>query len=263
VIDFHNHLMPGVDDGAASPGETRAAMAAMYAQGVRCIITTPHFNASSSVNPDELAAYLERLEPAWRAAQAVAKEFQGLRLERGVEAALDTPRPDFTDPRLRLAGTPFVLVEFPFFQVPPDVGSALFQLKLRGWRPIIAHPERYLNSASDLSDVAEWRRLGAFVQVNAGSLLGRYGDRPHRLAWRLLSAGFVDYLSSDYHARGRCAVADARASLERHGGTSQAGLLLQVNASRLLDGHDPHPVAPLRRPVPLWRRLLGLGRRRR
>lgn len=263
MIDFHNHLIPGVDDGAATPDETRAAMETMYAQGVRCIITTPHFNASTSESPAELAAYLERLEPAWEQARGVAAQFPGLRLERGVEAALDTPRPDFGDPRLRLAGTPFVLVEFPFFQVPPDVCPVLFQLKVRGWRPIIAHPERYMNAASDLSDVAEWRRVGALVQVNAGSLLGRYGDRPARLAWRLLGAGFADYLSSDYHARGRLALSEVRASLERRGGTSQADLLLRVNAARLLEGHDPHPVAPLRPPVPLWRRLLGLGARRR
>ena len=128
VIDFHNHLVPGVDDGAATPDETRAAMAAMYAQGVRCIITTPHFSASSVARPDELAGWLAQLEPAWEQARRIAAEFPGLRLERGVEAALDTPEPDFPDPRLRLAGTDFVLVEFPFMQVPPNGKGALFQI---------------------------------------------------------------------------------------------------------------------------------------
>jgi len=256
VIDFHNHLVPGVDDGAATPDETRAAMATMYAQGVRCIITTPHFNASSSARPDEVAGWLAHLEPAWEQARRIAAEFPGLRLERGVEAALDTPEPDFADPRLRLAGTDFVLVEFPFMQVPPNGKGALFQMKLRGWRPVVAHPERYSNARSDLSDVAEWRGMGAFVQVNSGSLLGRYGERPQRLAWRLLRRGYADYLSSDYHARGRCPVAEVRAELERRGGAIQARLLTEANPARLLAGEAPHPVAPLEAAAPLWARVM-------
>jgi protein-tyrosine phosphatase len=257
VIDFHNHLLPGVDDGAASEEECRDGMAAMYEQGVRCIVTTPHFSSSASTHPGELAAYLARLEPAWEQAKRVAAGFPGLRLERGVEAALDTPEPDFANPLLRLAGTEFVLVEFPFMQVPPNGGTALFQMGLRGWRPVVAHPERYSNTASNLSDVAEWRKMGALVQVNSGSLLGRYGERPERLAWRLLRRGMVDFVCSDYHARGRPHVAEARAELERRGGAEQARLLTETNPARMLAGEAPHPVAALEEVVPMWSRMLG------
>ncbi|HEU4557070.1 MAG TPA: CpsB/CapC family capsule biosynthesis tyrosine phosphatase [Longimicrobium sp.] len=263
MIDFHNHLLAGVDDGAATVDETRAGMAAMVAQGVRCIVVTPHFSASTGARPDDVAAFLARLEPAWEQARAVAAEFPGLRLERGVEAALDTPGPDFADPRLRLAGTDYVLVEFPFMQIPPNGSGALFEMKVRGWRPIVAHPERYANTASDLSDVGEWRKMGALVQVNSGSLLGRYGDRAERLSWRLLRRGMVDFVCSDYHARGRPHVAEARAELERRGGATQARLLMEVNPARMLAGELPHPVAPLEEPAPMWSRVLGRLRGRR
>lgn len=256
MIDFHNHLIPGVDDGAATPDDTRAAMETMYAQGVRCIITTPHFTASTGGRPQELEAWMARVEPAWEQARAIAAEFPDLRLERGVEAALDTPDPDFGDARLRLAGTAFVLVEFPFMQVPVNGKGALFQMKLRGWRPVVAHPERYSNAQADLSDVAEWRRMGACIQVNSGSLLGRYGDVAQRLAWRILRRGYADFLSSDYHARGRCPVAEVRAELERRGGAIQARQLTEVNPARLLEGKAPQPVPPLEDAAPLWTRMM-------
>ena len=131
---------------------------------------------------------------------------------------------------------------------------------MAGWLPVLAHPERYANAAPDLSDAAEWRRMGAALQVNAGSLLGRYGKTASALAWGLVEHGLAAYLSSDYHARGRCAVAECRAELERRGGEHQARLLLEENPRRMLEGEPPLPVPPLSPPRPFWKRILRLGR---
>lgn len=257
AVDFHNHLLPGVDDGASSIEETRAGLQAMTADGVRTVIVTPHLRGMVTERPDQLAAALAEFDEALEAMRTlVAAEFSEIRLERGAEVMLDTPGLDLSDPRVRLAGTSFVLVEFPSLSVPPHSIQALYELKLKGWRPIVAHPERYHNlDGVDL--VEEWRTVGALMQVNAGSLVGRYGERASKLAWSLLERGWVDYLSSDYHARGRLRLTESWAALREAGGEEQLNLLSQVNPSRMLNGEDPIPVAPLQRRRSLWRRLLG------
>jgi protein-tyrosine phosphatase len=261
MIDFHNHVVPGVDDGAADLAQALAALAAFAAQGVDTVVATPHVSGAATLDPPRLDAALGRIDRGWEALRpAAADAFPGVRLERGAEVMLDVPAPDLSDPRLRLAGTRFVLVEFPFMAVPPHAAQALSGLREAGWHPVLAHPERYAGAAPSLADAGAWRRAGAALQVNAGSLLGRYGDAPRRLAWGLVERGWADYLCSDFHARGRCATADAAAALARAGGALQAHRLTRENPARLLEGRAPLAVPPLRPRPPLWRRVLRPGR---
>lgn len=260
MIDFHNHLIPGVDDGAASLDESRAALEAYRAQGVRAVVATPHLRASLADTPAALDAYLAEVDAAWaRLAALAAAEFPEMRLERGFEVMLDTPAPRLDDPRLRLAGTPFVLVEFPFMTVPPNADRTLFELKVAGWTPVIAHPERYSNADAAGRQAAEWKRVGGLLQVNAGSVLGKYGPEARRLAWSLLGQGMADYVCSDHHARGTLHLAACRDVLAQAGGEAQARRLMDENPARLLAGEQPLPVEPLRRrKASFWSRLFGV-----
>ncbi|HEU0012087.1 MAG TPA: CpsB/CapC family capsule biosynthesis tyrosine phosphatase [Longimicrobium sp.] len=261
MIDLHSHLVPGVDDGAADLAEARAALERLRANGVTALVTTPHLDASTSANPQRLAAALAAFDPAFAALREMAAaEFPGLRVERGVELMLDVPRPVVDDPRLRLAGTRFLLVEFPFLAVPPNGAKVLFELRAAGWEPVLAHPERYAGVDVDLAGPEEWRRVGARLQVNWASLLGRYGPISQRVAWALLERGWADYLSSDHHARGRLGIAEVRRLLEERGGQEQLRLLSEENPARLLDGESPRPVPPL---PPRRRSLLQRLLRRR
>jgi protein-tyrosine phosphatase len=255
MIDLHNHLVPGVDDGARDLDDARSALERMQAQGVRVIATTPHLRASLLGRP-EVDAYLQRVAEARAELQVLAAtDFPELRVEGGFEVMLDTPVPDLTDARLRLGGGRYVLVEFAFMAVPPRSVEALYHLAWSGAAPLIAHPERYRGMERSIAVAEGWRSVGALLQVNCGSLLGRYGAGPRAAAWRLLQCGWVDVLASDYHARGTiCAIAEARALLERRGAAEQARLLLDVNPGRILDGEAPLAVPPV--PPPLWRRIL-------
>jgi protein-tyrosine phosphatase len=258
MIDFHNHVIPGVDDGAGDLDQSREALRTMWAQGITTVVATPHVKGSLTDDERGLSAFLDHVDGAFAELKAMAAaEFPGLRLERGHEVMLDTPQLRPADARLRLAGTPFVLVEFPFMMVPPNAPQAVFDLKMQGYFPIVAHPERYGNVDPSLAHPEEWRRVGGLLQVNAGSLLGRYGKGPQEIAWGLLRAGMVDYLSSDFHARGSCWTQGARAALEREGAGEQARLLTETNPARMLEGLPPLPVPALARPRSLWRRLLG------
>jgi protein-tyrosine phosphatase len=258
MIDFHNHLIPGVDDGAADLSDSRSGMEAMVGQGAATIIATPHFRGSMAARARDRKAYLAVVDKAWNQLCELGKsEFPKVRLERGAEVMLDVPSPDLSDSRLRLAGTSFVLCEFPFMRIPPHSMRALATLVDNGVTPIVAHPERYSNMMGNLELLDDWKAAGAFLQINCGSLTGQYGAAPKRIGWDLVRRGVADYLSSDYHARGRCQIADCALALENAGAKSQARMLLSTNAERMLKGEKPHAVAAVSDRPTLWRRLFS------
>ncbi len=243
MLDFHNHLMPGVDDGAADIAESRLGIQALVADGITEIITTPHFSASLAQR-DAMEPYLERVEAAWDSLKALVEaEFPWVGIARGFEVMLDLPHPNLDNPLLRLAGTSFALVEFPYMNVPPNSTYALRELRQAGWTPIVAHPERYANMESGLAIVEEWRDAGAYMQVNAGSFLGSYGARAKRLVWTLLEEGNADYLCSDYHSRGKCSVAAAIEEMQSRGFQSQTETI-KLNGRKVLKGEPPLSVEP-------------------
>src|SRR5688572_2617905 len=257
MLDFHSHLMPGVDDGANDLEEARTGLQTMQQQGIRTIVTTPHIRASQTVRDDDVTPYLARLDKAFSALlELVLAEFQELRLDRGVEMMLDIPNPRLEDSRLRLAGSNFVLVEFPFMNIPPNSTEALRHIRIGECVPVIAHPERYGNMSRNIRLLEDWRDAGAWVQVNSGSLVGQYGANARRLAWYILERGWADYLSSDYHSRGRCSVRQAVVELEERGGKEQLQLLTVTNPERMLRSDTPLPVPPLEEvQLGFWKKL--------
>jgi protein-tyrosine phosphatase len=262
MVDFHNHVMPGVDDGAQDLEESLEALRQMSAEGITELIATPHVDGSLTVGePTALTARLAELDEAYADLHAAVAERGDLpRLQRGVELKLDTPQPDVSDPRLRLAGTAFVLTEFPFMSVPPQSARAIRWLRSEGWIPIVAHPERYRGIENNIATIESWRQAGAYLQVNCGSLLGRYGTEPRRVALMLLKRGWIDYLASDHHARGTLPHRATRELLEKLGGGEQAHLLLVTNPRRLLEGEAPLPIQPLAMRTAFWSRLAEVFR---
>ncbi len=250
AVDFHSHLMPGVDDGARDLREALEAVGRMVRAGIDRICTTPHLRASDTHDPARLEERLAELDAAWDQVSRVAGErFPDLQFERGCEISLDAPDPDFSDPRLRLAGTQFVLVEWPRLQIPPRTEHVLQRIRADGYMPILAHPERYHGIEHDMDLAGAWRASGAYLQVNQGSLSGRYGRKARKVACTLLSYGWVDYLSSDFHARRHLDIylGEARAFFFERGGREQLQLLTVSNPSRMLGGEAPLPVPPLSR----------------
>jgi len=258
LVDFHNHLMPGVDDGATDDAEARTGLDALWAQGIRMLVATPHVDGSLTRQTQQLEHRLAELDEGWRRLQAAAAErYPELVLKRGAEVMLDTPDPDVSESRLRLAGGKYVLVEYPFMMVPPQSARVLDHILAAGQVPIIAHPERYANLTADSTLPQEWREHGALLQVNAGSITGRYGPHARNNVLALLQRGFADFLCSDYHARGVPATSSAYAALSDLDGREHADLLMSVNPRRMLDGDVPIPVPPL----PIERSLTARVRR--
>jgi protein-tyrosine phosphatase len=258
LTDLHNHLLPGVDDGARDVEEAVAAYERMRQAGIERFVATPHLDGSLTMR-DGLAARLDAFDRA-RADLQAALGADAASIAGGAEVKLDVPEVDLSDPRVRLGGTRHVLVEFPFMSVPPQSARALARIRESGWAPVVAHPERYGGAAGAMKTMVAWREAGASLQINSGSLLGRFGDEARGVALQLLEAGMADLLASDYHCRGRFASAEAGELLRRLGGGEQAALLLCVNPGRILDGKAPLAVPPLKGRRGLWSRITHVFR---
>lgn len=244
--DFHNHIIPGVDDGAVDDTESRGAMRGFVAQGITTVIATPHVDASLTLRPRAIAERLQEIDRGWAVLTELCRnEFPSVTLLRGAELMLDTPGPDLSDERLRLGGHAFVLVEYPYMRVPPNSDAVIAHIVNAGITPIIAHPERYHGVRPESRLPAQWKHAGALLQMNAGSISGRYGTTARANAFALLEAGLIDYLCSDFHSRGVPATAATRAQLLELGGAEVDELIAGVNPRRLAAGERPLPVPPM------------------
>jgi protein-tyrosine phosphatase len=240
--DLHSHLVPGVDDGARTLDESLEAVGLMQEAGIGRIVTTPHLRASLLQDREAAEERIGQVETAFhRLEAALADGYPEVELARGFEIKLDVPDPDLDDPRVRMAGTPFVLVEWPRLRVPPGTSAVLSRIRASGWIPIVAHPERYHGLDAELRMPRAWRQAGALLQVNHGSVVGRYGGEARSRALHLLQAGVVDYLSSDHHPRpGHGLDVEAVRSFFREAEAEESfERMTAVNPSRLLAGELP------------------------
>jgi protein-tyrosine phosphatase len=208
---------------------------------------------------------LEEIRASWEMLEAEArKAHPSLVLLRGYEVMLDVPDPVLTDPRIHLADTSFVLVEWPRLQVPPATASVLGTFRDLGVRVILAHPERYRGLDSELRMAGGWREMGALLQVNYGSLVGRYGDGARKRAVTLLERGWADLFATDFHGRAHLPlyIREAEETMARIDGGEQFELMAKRNPALVLEGGDPLPVPPLSGKKGLWGRLADLFRKR-
>ncbi len=256
LADLHNHLVPGVDDGARSLDDTLGSVERMTQEGIRRILTTPHLDGSLTLDRELLEERLSEVSAAFeRAAEAVAGRFPDVELRRGHEVMMDVPDVRFDDPRTRLNGSSFVLVEWPRLQLPPGTTAALARIRSQGYRPIVAHPERYIGI--ELSLARQWREVGSYLQVNYGSLAGRYGSEARAFAFRLLRRGWVDYFSSDFHGRPERRIyrREAAQRLEELGASDTFARLSGTNPSRVFTDEEPLPVPVLPAERGFWAKV--------
>jgi len=246
VIDLHTHLLPAVDDGSHTIEQSVDVLQRFAAEGVEAVCCTPHLKASvaATAPSDAMDALLGDLADA-----APARPV----LVRGYEIMLDVPRPELGDPRVRLAGTRYVLVEFGRM-VPADASVAvLAHIVAQGLAPVLAHPERYAVCTPELG--RRWQDAGAVLQLDATTLLGE--SRRAARARALLEAGCGAILASDNHGDTR-SVAAGMGWLSSHGGAVQAELMGRVNPRAILDDGPVRPVPPFRVRRSMYTRLKDL-----
>ncbi len=194
-IDMHSHLLPGIDDGAEDLEHSLKLIRALSRMGYDHLITTPHIMADLYPNtPDIIQEKLEEVRSALKAeGMAVTLEAAAEYLmDEGFEALLEK------EALLCMPGRR-VLVEMSFISAPPKLDQYLFRMQTKGYRPILAHPERYLFLREDFKKYEALKERGCEFQLNLLSLTGYYGKPVRENAAELLKAGLVDYLGTDLH----------------------------------------------------------------
>jgi len=194
-VDMHAHLLPGIDDGAKDLADSLTLIRGMQALGYEKLITTPHIY--QEFYPNTSAGIRAKLAEV-RA--AVAEAEIDVKLEAAAEYFMDEHFDELLEADdLLTFGDNQVLVEMSFFAEPPNLEEQFFQLRTKGYQPVLAHPERYLYLASEPGRFQRFREMGVQLQLNALSLIGHYGPEVKRLARQLLQQRQYSFLGSDLH----------------------------------------------------------------
>lgn len=197
MIDLHTHPIPGIDDGVRDEDEALELCRIAVQEGITTLVATPHMRTDLFPNDrDGILKGVERLRALLR------REAIDLQIVPGAEVYLE---PDLID-RMRAGrsltlndGGSYLLLELPTHHLPAGVEDLIYQLRLAGVTPIIAHPERLLPFQEDPQRFARLVELGALGQLTAGSLLGQFGSTALRISRLFLERGLVQVLASDAH----------------------------------------------------------------
>lgn len=232
LVDLHSHLLPGVDDGSATPARSAEVAEKFWNDGVREICLTPHVPLSETAGAPR-AALLARFAAAYEALLAATAK-SSMRFWRGAEIMINEPptaRHDLGVP-LTLGESSAILIEFPSSITSAAVVGTVRALRDRALVPLIAHAERYDCCLPDT--VNSWREAGAWIQADATSAAFGAHGRGER-ARGLLRFGLVDVLAGDNHGDDR-SLAAAYHHLVGAGHSAAAAQLCSANPRALLSG---------------------------
>jgi protein-tyrosine phosphatase len=255
VIDLHNHILPGLDDGPQELEGSLALARAAVAAGVRTIVATPHIDHIYEVSPTDIPAAVDALSAE------LAREEIGLQIVPGGEVSLtrlnDLDEEDRT--AVQLGDGPFLMLEAPYATTALDFDLQAYRLRLQGQHVLLAHPERSPLFQREPDRLVRLVEAGVLCSMSAGSIAGEFGRRVRAFAVRLLGDGLIHNVSSDAHDD-RLRPPDLRSRLERAervlpGLGAQAPWLTEEAPAAILAGQELPPRPPAAR-----RRRRGLRR---
>lgn len=243
MIDIHIHILPGVDDGA-SDWDTALSMARMAVEsGVTAVTATPHCNMQyRNFHNSLLAQRLGRFRDKLRQFQIPLEVYSGMEIMGSYD----------TGERLRdgtlstLNGSRYPLVEFHFVGNGREETEILDAILQCGYRPMVAHPERYLYVQEEPELLNTWLEMGCLFQINRGSLMGRFGAGAESLAYAMVGRGFATVVASDAHSDLRRTpwMADVREMLARNFSPQTADMLLEEHPRKILRDRELHMKTP-------------------
>ncbi|NBB88988.1 MAG: hypothetical protein GVX96_04315 [Bacteroidetes bacterium] len=194
--DMHDHVLPGVDDGAVDMEESIKMLRLYSKMGWKKIVLTPHVNEDYYPNrPEALKQVFEKLKKQ--------KDRQNIPLDIELAAEYKTDalfKAHFRENKLLSFENNRVLIELPFFQAPLDWEQYFFDLQMKGFRPILAHAERYLYWKLDLEKFDILHNRGVELQLNLSSIIGKYGPDVQSLAEQLIRRQAYSWIATDAHS---------------------------------------------------------------
>jgi protein-tyrosine phosphatase len=196
TVDMHSHLLPGLDDGVATLEDAEQIILSLIELGYRRIITTPHVMSDAYRNTPEII--LDKLE-------ILRKHLQERNIEINISAAAEYYLDEAlfkmveTQQPLLTFGQKYLLFETNFLTEPFNLKEFIFLATTKGYKLVLAHPERYLYLQNNLPKVQDLLDRGVLMQMNISSLTGYYSRPVQQMAFKLVDRGMIHWLGSDCH----------------------------------------------------------------
>jgi len=193
--DIHSHLLPALDDGSQSTKESITLIRRLKALGYTKIITTPHIMSHRFPNSSQtIKESLKTLK------QELKKEKIDIELEVASEYYFDDHFIELLEKKDILTfGDGYLLFELPRREVPKNLFEGIELMLRQGYKPVLAHPERYNYFHDNFMIYKRLKSIGVFFQLNLISLVGFYTDEVKEVGQKLVKSGLIDFLGSDAH----------------------------------------------------------------
>jgi len=195
-VDMHNHLLPGIDDGLKNIDDTLRFIDELRNLGYQKLICTPHILSGVHDNsPETILPALEKVR------KALAERQIEFPIEAAAEYMVDNHFEELLinkAPLLTL-GNNHILIEMSYVAPSPNLKQVIFELNIQGYKPILAHPERYNYYHMDFAKYEDIKERGIYFQVNMLSLTGYYGKMVKKTAEKLIKKGMVEFIGTDMH----------------------------------------------------------------
>lgn len=241
MFDIHSHVLPGMDDGAAGIQDSLEMLRSAQRVGVRAIAATPHCASHRrSLRAPAIASAVARLQ----ATAADDPEASAVKLHVGAEIMLDPgvrAALDAGDLPTLGGNTRFALVELPMLEVPRYAEDVLFELAAAGYTPVLAHPERNHELSQRFDMMLRMIRRGTLMQVEAGSVVGAYGQIAQQCALDMIDRRMCHFIASDAHRPGAYGALIPRAfeAVAARIGQEAAAALFDANPAAALANQKP------------------------
>lgn len=208
-VDIHSHLLPGIDDGAKDIEDTRNLIDDLKQIGFSKFITTPHI--ITGVWDNSINSITSKLE-----------ETKLLLNETKLKAAAEYMMDSFfferlkQDEKLLPLKENYILIEMSYLNAPIQLYDIIFEIQVQGYKPILAHPERYLFYANNFDEFYKLKKSGCLFQLNLLSTTGYYGIGVTKIAQRLLNENLYDFVGSDVHHQKHVRSLSTKLMLKNH-----------------------------------------------
>jgi protein-tyrosine phosphatase len=233
MVDIHCHVLPETDDGAVSLDEAAAMCRAAAADGITTIVATPHMfdGVHTALDRESIA---QKIAAVTNACDHCITIMPGGEVRYSYEIFQEAEDPKA---RIRLNGTSYMLLEFPFHSVPPNIEMTIFQIMNAGITPVIAHPERNKSIQERPRIIADLVERGAFAQLDAASLTKSFGPDAYQSAKRMIEAGLAHFIATDAHHqdRRRPVLSVAAGVAAEIGGEEYAQAMVSDNPAALVE----------------------------
>ena len=230
MIDIRSHVIPEIDDGSPDI-ETSLNMVRSLAQsGVTDIICTPHYRKPYRISPEKTRESFEKFKAAVLEAGVNVNLYLGQEIYCNIKEYKSVLSGGLT---LTMCGGKYVLLEFDFGE-HTDIADVVYEVKLMGYIPIVAHIERYPYVTEDV--VYEIKKLGGLIQVNADSVIGAMGKRIKKFVKKMFAEGFVDFVATDIHSGRPNVIEKAFEYVKKKFGADAAEVVFNANAKRVIKG---------------------------